>query len=69
MRAAQEAAYRFLAAMAEDLPGFEEAACALFAGDRKRLEDDMAAWPPDLRVHALKLAGDDRQDESIGLSK
>ncbi len=30
----QEIAYRFMSAMAGDLPGFEEASRALFAGDR-----------------------------------
>ena len=33
MRRAREAAYRFMAAMAGDRPGFEEATRALFAGD------------------------------------
>jgi hypothetical protein len=52
-RARVEAAYRFMSAMAGNLPGFEEAARALFAGDRARLEDCMAAWPPDVRDQAL----------------
>lgn len=56
VRAAREAAYRFMAAMAGDLPGFEEAARALFAGDRNGLERHMSAWPADLRNYALKLA-------------
>ena len=47
-RARTEAAYRFMAAMAGDLPGFEEAARALFAGDRARLEIHMSQWPPDI---------------------
>src|ERR1700690_1044417 len=34
-RAAQEAAYHFISAMAGNLPGFEEAARALFAYDRR----------------------------------
>lgn len=56
IRATHEAAYRFMAAMAGDLPGFEEAARALFAGNRERLERHMAGWPADLRDYALKLA-------------
>jgi len=56
IRVARDAAYRFLSAMAGDLPGFEEAARALFAGDRDRLEQQMAAWPTDIRNHALRLA-------------
>ena len=37
VRAAQEAAYRFMTAVAGDLPGYEEANRALFAGDAARL--------------------------------
>lgn len=55
-RAAQEAAYRFMQAMAGDLPGYEEAMRALFADDRSRLEQWIAAWPQDIRSHALHLA-------------
>lgn len=55
-RAAQEAAYRFMSAMAGDLPGFEEATRALFAGDGERLEAQMSAWPADVRSYALELA-------------
>jgi hypothetical protein len=55
-RAAQEAAYRFMSAMAGDLPGFEEAARALFAHDRRRFGDLVAGWPEDVRDHAIKLA-------------
>ncbi|WP_269716640.1 DUF2239 family protein [Caulobacter sp. NIBR2454] len=56
VREAQEAAYRFMSAMGGDLPGFEEASRALFAGDRGGLEDRMAPWPADLREHVLRLA-------------
>lgn len=55
-RAAQEAAYRFMSAMAGDLPGFEEAARALFAQDRARFEQQIAGWPGDLRAYATRLA-------------
>jgi hypothetical protein len=55
-RAAQESCYRFLSAIAGDLPGFEEAARALFAGDGKRLRMQIAAWPTDIQEHALSLA-------------
>jgi uncharacterized protein len=56
VRAAQEAAYHFMSAMAGNLPGFEEAARALFAYDRRRFADLIAEWPPDVRDHAVKLA-------------
>jgi hypothetical protein len=56
VRKAQEAAYRFLSAMAGDLPGFEEANRALFAGDAARFEREVAGWPSDVRDHATTLA-------------
>jgi hypothetical protein len=55
-RAARERAYRFLSTMAGNLPGFEEAARALFAGDGNAFADRMAAWPVDVRTYALRLA-------------
>ena len=55
-RAAQEAGYRFMLAMAGDLPGYEEATRALFADDRSALEERIAAWPEDIRTYALRLA-------------
>ena len=57
-RAAQEAAYRFMQAMAGDEAGYEEAARALFAGDIGRFEEHSAAWPDDVREHAALLAAD-----------
>lgn len=53
---AREAAYRFLAAIAGNAPGYEEATRALFAGDRARFEERIAGWPADIRAHALALA-------------
>jgi len=55
-KAARERAYRFLSALAGDLPGFEEATRALFAGDAEAFADRMAGWPADVRDHALRLA-------------
>ena len=55
-RIAQEVAYRFLMAMAGDLPGLDEANRALFAGDRRRFEQETANWPPDIRDYALTRA-------------
>ncbi|OWJ66181.1 hypothetical protein BWR60_15625 [Inquilinus limosus] len=55
-RAAREAGYRVMSAMAGDLPGFEEASRALFAGDRARFEQETAAWPADLRAYVTRLA-------------
>lgn len=55
-RPAQAAAYRFMAAMAGDLSGFEEAARALFADDRPRFATHAAAWPADVRAHVEEMA-------------
>jgi hypothetical protein len=55
-RQAQEAAYRFIAAMGENKPHYEEVARALFAGDAARFETWTAAWPADVRDHARRLA-------------
>ena len=56
VRHAQEAAYRFIAAMAENKPHYEEVARALFAGDAERFEAWTASWPVDVRDHARRLA-------------
>jgi uncharacterized protein len=56
MRLAQEAAYRFMTAMAGNLPDYEEATRALYANDRARFEQKIAGWPGDIREHAAKLA-------------
>jgi hypothetical protein len=56
VRLGQEAAYRFMAAMAGDLPGFEEATRALFARDRLRFDRFVAAWPADVAAYATRLA-------------
>lgn len=54
-RTARDAAYRFMATMAGDLPGFEEASRALFAGDAAGLAGQMKAWPQDVRDEILRL--------------
>ncbi len=56
-RQAQERAYHFMAAMAGDLPGFEEATRALFALEATRFIGLTEAWPRDVRDHARQLAG------------
>ena len=56
-KARQEAAYRFMSAMAGDRPGFEEASRALFANDVPRFVACMAEWPADIRDYTLRLAG------------
>ncbi len=64
-RAARDAAYHFMSAISGDLPGFEEAARALFADDRRRFDGLIAAWPDDIRDHAVKLAFGDRAEPPV----
>jgi hypothetical protein len=56
VKQAQERAYRFLTAIAGNLPGYEEALRALFGRDAARFAEAMAGWPPDLQEHARRLA-------------
>jgi hypothetical protein len=56
VRLAQEAANRFMSSLAGDLPGFEEATRALFAGNRERFDEQTASWPVDVRDYARRLA-------------
>jgi uncharacterized protein len=55
-RKKQECAYRFMSAMAGDLPNFEEASRALFANDQPRFTELVAVWPDDVRDYAIRLA-------------
>jgi hypothetical protein len=56
IRQAQDATYRFMSAMAGDRPHYEEAIRALFANERARFKQLIAAWPADVRDFALSLA-------------
>jgi hypothetical protein len=53
---AKETTYRFMTVLAGNLPGYEEALRALFAGDRIRFEQQTSEWPVDVRTHVLRLA-------------
>lgn len=61
-RAARDAAYHFMSAIAGNLPGFEEASRALFADDRRSFTRLIAPWPADIRDHVVKLAYADRAE-------
>jgi hypothetical protein len=61
-RAARDAAYHFMSAMAGNLSGFEEASRALFADDRRNFMRLIAAWPADIRDHIVNLAYADRAE-------
>ncbi|WP_407528991.1 DUF2239 family protein [Methylobacterium oryzisoli] len=51
-----EAAYRFMSTMAGNLPDFEEAARALFAGDLETLRTFVSRWPPDIADEVMVYA-------------
>lgn len=55
-RQAQAAADRFMMAMLGDQPGYEEAARALYAGDRARFQALIASWPADPKAYLERLA-------------
>ncbi len=58
IRQAQAAAHRFMTAVAGNMPGYEEALRALYAGDAGRFDRVTAEWPKDVRAYATALAAD-----------
>jgi hypothetical protein len=54
-RLAREAAHRVMTALAGDLPHYEEAARALFAGDAQRFARLTRRWPADIRDHLARM--------------
>jgi hypothetical protein len=63
VRRSQEATYRFMSALAGNLPGFEEAARALFARDAERFAKRIRKWPEDVRSYLERLARDAMRTE------
>ncbi len=59
-RAAQTIAYQFMSSLAGDFANFEEASRALFANDRDKFSNLIAAWPIDVRDYLLKLSDPER---------
>ncbi|MGI3167757.1 DUF2239 family protein [Pseudooceanicola sp. C21-150M6] len=53
----RDACYRFCSAIAGNLPGFEEAMRALYAGRSDDFITMTERWPGDIHRHALTLAG------------
>lgn len=56
MRYAKEASYRFMSAIGGDLPGFEDAARALFAQDAADFSKQIAHWPVDVQTYLAWLS-------------
>ncbi len=52
----QEACYRFITAIAGNLPGYEEALRHLFADSKTGFSKATSAWPADVRTFAQQLA-------------
>lgn len=55
-KAAQEATYQFMLAIAGDRAGYEEATRALFAHDYPKLEQLIKKWPQDVKAYILQLS-------------
>jgi hypothetical protein len=58
IRGSREAAYRFASAMGGNLPGFEEAMRALFAGDDAGFEARIEEWPADIAGQLRRYAAE-----------
>jgi hypothetical protein len=54
-RRLQETLYRAMSVLAGDLPGFDEAARALFADDMDAFQSRTEAWPVDVAAYLLRL--------------
>lgn len=54
-RQAREVAYRAMSVLAGDLPAFEDAARALFAGDTEGVLRILKTWPPDIASFLASL--------------
>jgi hypothetical protein len=65
VRRSQEAAYRFMSAMAGNNPGFEEATRALFAGRREPFHELTEEWPRDIRDYVRQLAAPALEDRLL----
>jgi hypothetical protein len=66
VRRAREATYRFMTAMAGDLPNYEEATRMLFAGDWTAFDAAVEGWPEGVRDVARAMAeGSWRNGEGV----
>ncbi len=58
IRTSREATYRFASAIGGNLPGFEEAMRALFAGDDVGFEARIEGWPDDIAAQTRTYAAE-----------
>jgi hypothetical protein len=68
-RRSQEAAHRFMTAMAGNLRGFEEASRAFYRGDQDCFKALSRLWPRDIRDHARKLVAVAKRDEALARTR
>jgi hypothetical protein len=61
-RLAREAVAKVMWVMAGNLPGFEEASRALYAGDDKRWKKLVKGWPKDIKAHLTARLATTRPD-------
>ncbi len=57
IKLSQERTYKFMTAIAGDLPQYEEALRALFSKDKKKFESHVYGWPKDL-ISYIKILSD-----------
>jgi uncharacterized protein len=67
MRRGREVTYKFMSAIGGNLPGFEEAARALFAGNPEQFHRLTASFPVDIRDHVAELAKAAFPNAGLGL--
>ena len=63
-KARQERCYRFMTHLGGDLPGYEDALRALFAGDEATFAEIIKPWPEGLRTWVLRLATEAPQEDA-----
>ena len=56
IRQARDASYKFMFIMAGDMPHYEEALRALYAGHRESFDFQIEEWPVDIKAQAKKLS-------------
>jgi hypothetical protein len=56
IRQARDASYKFMFIMAGDMPNYEEALRALYAGNKESFDIQIDKWPADIKAHAKKLS-------------
>jgi hypothetical protein len=54
----QEKTYKFLSAIAGNLPNFEEAVRFLYRKDKKKFTELISSWPKDIIKHSINLSHD-----------